>query len=510
MGEYSTGMEYLTGAFNLYFAGVSLFLDPVVIGFLLLGGLIGVVFGALPGLTSTMSLAVFTPLTFGMDDRLAFVFLIAIYNLAVYGGSISAILINIPGTPGAIATGLDGYPMAQRGEAGRAIGLAAMVSCFGGLFGMVVLVLGAPMLARIALQLHSSEYALLAMLGLTLIAFVAAKSMVKGIIAGAIGLALMVVGMDPHTGFQRFTFGIPELDTGLANVPVMIGIFGIAEVLKQIDKGMTKTVISQKISSLLSGFSELKRLIVHILRSSVIGTIIGAIPGTGGGIAAITSYGILKRLYKHPERLGTGDPVGVATAESANNAAVGGALMPSLTLGIPGDAMNAILLAALMFHGLRPGPLLFSGRPDFVSTIFISLTLSSLLILFYGLVLARQFAKVLTVPKQILLPVILILSIVGSYAMNYSLFDVWVAVIFGFVGFFLQKAGIPPAPMAIGLILGPLLEDNLRRTLLLSEGSISPFFTRPISVILLVIIFVILFGPAIYSRLRSLIRWKNK
>ena len=503
-------MEFILSAVQLYFTSLPMFFNPMTIGLLLLGTVIGITFGALPGLTSTMSLALFTPLTFGLESSQAMVFLIAIYSCAVYGGSLSAILINIPGTPSAIMTGLDGYPMSQRGEAGRAIGLATIASALGGLGGMLVLILAAPAVAQLALRLGSSEYALLASLGLALIAYISGKSIVKGVIAGFIGLLIATIGMDPIGAYPRFTFGLVDLIGGVELIPVLIGLFGIAEVLKQVDKGLLKEVGFQKISGILSCFSEVKKLWGVLIRSVAIGTFIGAVPGTGGSIAAMTSYAIQKRVSKKSKEFGTGLPEGICAPESANNASVGGALIPMLTLGIPGDPMTAVLIGALLFHGLVPGPLLFEAHPDFISAIFLTLTLSCFLILLVGLAGSKLMARVLTIPQYILMPTILVLCMVGSYTIRQSLFDIGVATVCGILGYLLQKVEIPVAPIVLGLILGPMLEDNFRRSLILSGGSLMPFFTRPGCLILILLIILVLFGPSIQSRLRRKTGFKLK
>jgi putative tricarboxylic transport membrane protein len=496
-------MEFVSNAVGLYATSLPFFLNLATIGFLLLGTAIGITFGAIPGLTSTMSLALFTPLTFGLDPKLAIVFLIAIYAAAVYGGSLSAILINVPGTPSAIVTGLEGYPMGQRGEAGRAIGLATLASAIGGLFGMLVLMLVAPAVAKFALKLHSSEYALVALLGISLIAYISGENIVKGLLAGFIGLLIATVGMDPMGAYPRFTFGLADLVGGVELIPALIGIFGVTEVFMQVELGLVQKAERQKISGILSCLSEIKRFWGVILRSSPIGTFIGAVPGAGGSIAAMTSYAIEKRVSKSGIDFGTGVPEGIVAPESANNASVGGALIPMLTLGVPGDPMTAVLIGALLFHGLAPGPLLFQEHPDFISAIFIALTLSCFLILLFGIGGSKLLAKLLTIPKYVLMPAIMIFCVVGSYTIRQSLFDIGVAIACGILGYLLRKVEVPIAPIALGLILGPLLEDNLRRTLMVSGGSFAPFITRPGSLMLTILIIIILSVPFIQNRLRS-------
>jgi len=496
-------MEFLTEAFGLYIASLDLFLEPTTIMYLFLGGVAGFLFGVLPGLTSVMGLALMLPITFWLRPEVGIIFLISTYACSVFAGSITAILINVPGTPSAIVTGLDGYPMAQKGEAGRAIGAATISSAIGGLFGLVLLVLISVPLADVALKFGSWEFSALIVMGVSLIAYISGRSLIRGMIAGVFGLLVATIGMDPMTAYPRFVFGAADILDGFEVIPVMIGIFGVAEVLKQIETASVRPRITQAITHLLSVVSEVVRMPVTLLRSSIIGVIIGAIPGVGPGISAVTSYGITKQFSKRSKELGTGVTEGVVAAESANNACVGGALIPLLTLGIPGDVMTAVLLGALMFHGLTPGPMLFVKHPGFISAAFLSLTLASfLLIPLFGLGASRLFAKILATPVHILMPLVLLFCIVGAFAMRNSLFDVGVAVAFGFLGYLMNKVDIPVPPFTLGLILGPLLEDNFRRSLLLAGGSFTPFFTRPIPLSIIVATLVILLTPFLLRRLR--------
>jgi len=343
-----------------------------------------------------------------------------------------------------------------------------------------------------------------------MMAFVSGRSIVRGMIAGIFGLLLKTIGMDPGTAYPRFTFGSADLLGGVELIPIMIGFFGVAEVLSQLEKKEVRFRITQKISGVFSVFSEVLRLPGVLFRSSLIGVFIGAIPGTGPAISATTAYAISKRFSKRAKEFGTGVTEGVVTAESANNACVGGALIPTLTLGIPGDAITAVLLGALMFQGLTPGPLLFVKHPEFVSSIFISLTLSSFIILLFGLGGARLFGKVLMTPTYILLPSILLLCAIGAYAIRNSLFDIGLAIICGILGYLMRKVDIPPAPLILGLVLGPLFEDNVRRALMLEGGSVLPFFTRPISLSVIILTALVLFGPTIGSMLQAKIKARFK
>lgn len=500
-------MDFFTDAVKLYFAGIYHFYDPMMVLLALLGTIIGILVGSIPGLTSTMGLAVFTPLTFGADPAKAIVFLIGIYQGSVYGGSISAVLVNIPGTPSAIATGFEGYPMALRGEAGRAIGFATVGSTMGGLFGIAVLCFSALTLARIALGFSAEEYVALVLLGLSIIAYISPGSLLRGMVAGVIGLLLGTVGQDPTTAYPRFTFGMVGLFSGVELIPALIGFFGVTEVLTQIEKRLSLNVI-QNFKNILPRFAELKKLWATIIRSSLIGVFVGAVPAAGGAIAAMMAYGVEKRVSKQPEKFGTGTPNGIVAPESANNASVGGAFIPMLTLGIPGDPMTAVLIGALMIHGLPIGPVLFKAHADFVSSIFIGNTLSLILILILGLAFARFFAKVITTPPYILMPIILIFCMIGSYAIRNSLFDIGITLFCGLLGYLLNKVDIPVAPLTLGLVLGPMLEENFRRVMILSEGKYTTLFTRPISLSILIFTVLFLFYPNIRSWIGK--RWRKR
>jgi putative tricarboxylic transport membrane protein len=494
-------MDYLDTLLRLYGAGWSHVFTPYALLLILGGTAVGIVFGGLPGLSSTSALALFTPLTFGLPPIEAIIFLIAIYNGSVYAGSLSAILVNIPGTPSAVATSLDGYPMANRGEAGRAIGIATLASVLGGAFGLMILMAFSPMVAQLARAFGSWENAMLAFLGLTLISYVSPGSLARGLMGGVIGLLLASIGEDPITAYPRFTGGLAELGGGLHMVVLMIGLFGMSEVFAQTETPL-RVAVAQKIGGILSSFQEISTRAAVVARSALIGTIIGVLPGAGPTIASITAYGIAKRLSRESKQYGLGCTEGIWAAESANNASVGGALVPMLTLGIPGDPMTAVLIGALMLHGLAPGPQLFTQHPDFVSSIFISFFFALIFIVFLGLMVARPFAKLLTVPRHIIVAVITLLCVIGAYVLQNSLFDVGIVVFAGLLGWLLKKVDIHPAPIVLGVVLGPMFETNLRRALFISEGSLLPFVTRPISLLMLIVILGVLFGPTIYHKLR--------
>lgn len=495
-------------SFDLYLEGLSYFTNPLMFFISFLGVLVGIVFGALPGLTATMTIAVFIPFTFGLSPVLSFAFLLGLYTGAVYGGSISAILINIPGTPNSIATSFDGFPLCQKGQAGEAIGIATVASALGGLFSVLVLSISAPLIAQVALQLSAEEYVGITLIGLSMIAIISKGSVVKGLMSGILGLMLGLVGLDPLAGIPRLIFGQIELFDGLSEIPVMIGVYGLAEMFNQVSHLKYQTVVLQKLNKVLPKAKDVKRLMPSIFRSSVIGTVIGAIPAAGGSIASLVAYGQEKKFSKNSDLLGTGIIDGVAAPEAANNAATGGALIPMMTLGIPGDPMTAVLMGGLIIQGLRPGPVLFQEQMPFVSSIFISLSLSVVFMLIIGLAGAKVFSRLITVPKNYLIPAVLVFCLVGSYAINNSVFDIGILIVAGIIGFILKFAKFPMAPIVLGMILGPIFESNLRRSLLLSSGDWSTFVTRPISLTLLIIVALIFAGPTLLKQFNKIIKKK--
>lgn len=445
----------------------------------------GIIFGALPGISSTMSLAVLMPLTFRMNATDAMMFLMGVFNGSVYGGSISAILVNIPGTPGSIATQLDGYPMAKKGRAGEALGYATLASGFGGILGLLVFMTIAPLVARIGLNFQSPEFTGLALLGLASLSAALPGSAYKGILIGILGLLLSTIGLDPLTNVLRFDFGSKNLAAGIPIIPMAVGIFGLSEVLNGLEAGRARMEILRAITRVIPPWSEMKRTIPAALRGSLVGIVVGIIPAAGSAIGVVFSYLQEKRLSPHPERFGTGIPEGIVAPESSNNAEIGGDLIPTMSLGIPGDGITAVLMGALLIQGLRPGPLLFRDHPDFVAGVYVALGVAVVLTTAFGLLGARLFARVLAIPQPILLTAIAMLCVVGAYAVHNSLFDVGTMIVFGVLGYLMQKLGFPVVPLVFGLILGPMLEENVRRTLMVSNGSWLVYLERPISLTLL-------------------------
>lgn len=492
--------------FNLYMAGLPLVWDFYVIILLFIGSAIGLIFGVLPGLGPTMGVSLALPFTLRMNPQAAFAILLGVYCGATFGGSISAILVNIPGTPAALMTVLEGYPMSQRGEAGKAISLATISSFFGGLISVLFLALFAPLIAEMALAFSAQEYFSIVVFALSIIAYVSPGSMLKGFMSGLLGLLIATIGTDPMTAIPRFTFGNTNLLGGIELIPLLIGVFGISESLMMVEGNiidLASAKVNQKIEGLIPKFKEIKSLFKPILRGSIIGTFIGAIPAAGGSTAAIVAYGLEKRISKRIELFGTGIPEGIAAPESANNGATGGAMIPMMTLGIPGDATTAVLLGGLMLHGLLPGPLLFQNHPGLVSAIFIMMALSNFAFLIYGLIGAKYFSRIITIPKIYLVPAVIVLCVLGTYSLRNNLFDVWILLGSGAIGYIMRKVAIPPAPMILGFILGSLLESNLRRALMLSKGDITTFFTRPLSLSFLILTVICCIVPFLTKRLKS-------
>ncbi len=447
-------------------------LDLKLLGLIALGTFAGIYVGAIPGLSVTMAVSILISFTFSWDVYPALALMIGIYMGGVYGGSRTAILLNIPGAPAAIATALDGYPMAQKGHAGEAIGIVTVVSFIGGFIGIFALAVFAPLLADFAIRFQPRDYFLLGVLGILLVGSLSGESLVKGIFAGALGIGLGAVGMDPLTFTERFTFGTDGLRAGVSFVAVMIGMFGISEGLMQLHTVNTPA-IKQKIGRIIPSWSMVRKHLPLGMQTSTIGTVIGALPGTGGDIAALIAYDHATRVTKNPEvPFGRGAIEGLVAPETANNAAVGGAFIPMLTLGIPGDAVTAIMIGALFIHGLNPGPMLMVEQPDMFWFIVSALSLANVFMLVFGLTGIKAFVKIVEMPRSVLLPVILLLSIVGAYAVSNSLTDVYWMLGFGVFGYFLKLYGYPLGPVILGVILSRLLDDNWRRAIISDQESL--------------------------------------
>jgi putative tricarboxylic transport membrane protein len=455
--------------------------------------LLGIFVGSLPGLTATMGVALLTTLTYTMDRDSAILVLLCMYVGAIYGGSRSAILLNIPGTPASAATSLDGFPLAQRGEAGYAMGLATAGSALGTIVGILLLVLLAPPLAEIALEFGSFEFFWLAVFGIVISGqLTGGVSPLRGYIAGILGLSVAMIGSDGIHAHVRFNLGWGELNGGIGLIPAMVGAFGFAEVLTVMWRRRAEMVEGDRSGAspdrVLPRLADLWRYKFTIGRSGVIGTLVGIIPGVGEDIGAWASYAAAKRTSPERDQFGKGSKEGLTAAETGNSAVVPGALIPALTLAVPGSAPAAVLIAALFIHGIRPGPMIMIEQPDFIYSVAAMLILATAAIAIFGLSLTRLFIQVLRIPRELLMPVVFTLCVIGPYALTQRVFDIWVMVFFGIVGFVLRQMNFPMAPLVLGIILGDLLDKSLRRGLILSDGELSPFFTRPISAIFVVII----------------------
>ena len=481
------------------------FIDPKLLLLIATGTFSGIYIGAIPGLSVTMAVSILISFTFSWEVLPALALMSGIYMGGVYGGSRTAILLNIPGAPAAIATSLDGYPLAKKGLAGEAIGITTTVSFFGGMLGLLVLGTAAPFVSEFAVRVQPRDYMMLAVLGLLLVGSLSGESLIKGVFAGAFGILIGTVGMDPLTVADRFTFGLDALRGGISFVAVMIGMFGISEALVQLHD-VHKEAMRQKIDKIIPSWATIMKHMPLTLRCSAIGVVIGALPGTGGDIAALMAYDHAKRTVKNPEvPFGQGAIEGLVAPETANNAAVGGAYIPMMTLGIPGDSVTAIMIGALFIHGLNPGPMLMIEKPDMFWYILGSLTLGTIFMLIFGLTGIRIFVKMVEMPRTVLLPVIILLSIVGAYAVNNSLSDVYWMLAFGVLGYFMKCYGYQLGPVILGVILSRLLDDNWRRAIISDQESLwlllKGVLTSPLS--------LILFGSILFLLVSKTKLWKS-
>lgn len=464
------------------------------------GVLIGIICGVLPGLSASTAVALMVPFTFGMDPVVSIVLLVSVYLAGEYGGSITAIAIGVPGTPAAAATMLDGYELTKQGKPGLALTTSVVASSIGGMIGAIILFCFSEPLANVALSFGAPEYFALAVFGLAIISSLASDNIKKGFIVMFIGLFLKTIGLDPFSGEERFTFGVPKLMDGLGFIPALIGLFAMASVFTDIDKATAKSR-AIALSFAMPKIRQLLSMWKVYLHSSILGSIIGVLPGAGATIASFICYNEVKRFSKKKDQFGKGCLEGVAAPESGNNAVVGGSLVPLLTLGIPGSGTAAVLIGALMLHDIQPGPLLFQTNGNIVYGIFAGLFVACLAQLFFGLIGVPVWIKVISAPKALLLPVIASISVVGSYSYNNSIVDVWVMLGFGLLGYLLKKFNYPVSPIILALVLGGILEENFRRSLMISEGDFSIFVTHPISAVLLLFAVLSLLSPVLFNRL---------
>jgi len=461
----------------------------------------GIFVGVLPGLNSTAGLAIMIPFTFFMDPIPAFLMMVSLYMAAEYGGSITSITLGIPGTPPAIPTCWDGFPLTQKGLVRKALGVSIISSSMGGMIGAIILIVAVVPISNFALRFGPAEYFALAVFGLSIVASLAGKSVVKSLISVTIGLLIVVIGVDVFTGYPRFTFGVVEFLEGIPFIPALVGLFAVSKVFHLIEEERTGIrKFTERAGSQFPSLKEFKSLIVSILRGSGIGTLIGAIPGAGATIASLIAYNEEKRASKHPEKFGTGVLEGVSAPESANNAAVGGALIPLITLGIPGSGSTAVMLGGLMLQGLKPGPLLMSEQPVLVYSVLVGLFLAALYQFAIGLLGIRLWVAIIRVRASLLMPFVLGLCIIGAYSLGNSVFNVILLLAFGILGYLLEKFEFPLAPVILAIVLGGIAEANFRRALAISGGSSVIFFTKPISLVLIIIALVSFVIPFIRMR----------
>lgn len=467
------------------------------------GTTVGIVVGALPGLSGSTGIILLLPLVYRLDASAALILLCGLFCGSMYGGSIAAILLNTPGTPSATATLLDGYPMNQKGEAGRALGISTVSSFIGGLISSICLALIAPQLAKVALSFTSPDFFSLSLFGLAIMASTN-KSVIKGLISGFVGLLISTVGVDSVAGIDRFTFGNYKLMRGLQLLPVLIGVFALSEVLTVVQKGGERegSAANQKLGRVIPTSSDFKALLLSAIIGGFIGVFIGIIPGTGGAISCFLAYQVVKRISKHPDDFGTGIPEGIAAPEASNNGTTGGALIPMLCLGVPGDTVTSVMLGALTLIGVKPGPQLFV-EPEGITIVYAILAgmiVIQFIMLLVGLGCAKVSPYILKIPQTLLLPLIAAFCIVGAYSNANNLFDVLIAIVFGVIGFGMKKFGYPGAPLVLGIVLGPIAESNLNRALILSNNSWTTFITHPISCVFLVVSVVLI----VYSLINNI------
>ncbi len=484
----------------MYLEALQLIIQPSVILYIVFGVASGICIGCLPGLTTTMGVALVLPLTFGMEAVQSILLLLGVYVGAVYGGSISAILLNTPGTPASAATAIDGYQMAKNGSGGRALGIATSSSFIGGLISGIYLIFVSPVLAKFALKFSAPEFFMLAVFGLCIISSISGKSMLKGLLSGCFGILIATIGIDKITGVMRFSFNSMNLFSGVNFIPVMIGLFALSQAFIGVEEMFKKSVVTKKVSHVFPKKSDWKIIFKSGTVYGSLGAFVGCIPGVGADIASFFAYGQAKSFSKRPEKFGTGIPEAIAAPEAANNGVTGGALIPMLTLGVPGDAVAAIMIGALTVQGLQPGPLLFQNNGAIVYSLFFGFLIANVCMFVFGINSVKIFTKVLSVPKSTLVPIIFVLCFVGSYALKNNIFDVGVMLFFGIIGYAFQKAEISASPAILGLILGPMAESNFRRALLMSEGDPRCFVSTGISKFFLVLILISLILPYLQKK----------
>src|SRR5690625_4604993 len=478
---------------ELFFTNFIEVLHPISLLILTCGIIFGLVFGSIPGLTATMGVALLLPITFGLSPMDGILLLIGVYMGGVSGGLVAASLLGIPGTPSSIATTFDAYPMSKKGHPVRALSIGILASFIGGLFSFIVLVTISPIISRWAVKMSSFDFAALIILALTLIAVLSTGNMVKGIASGIIGMMIALIGFAPIDGTERFTFGYLPLTAGIDLLPLIMGLFAITVIHTEVESGLSQGGPLMKVKGFAVSLKELASNTVNLIRSCLIGVALGILPGMGSGASNLIAYAQAKQSSKTPEKFGKGSAEGIYAAESANNASVGGALVPMLTLGIPGDSVTAILIGGFLIHGIQPGPLLFTNDAEIVNIVFIGFLLSIILVFLIQLFGIRIFPKILEIPKHFLYPMLLVMTVVGSFSMSHRIFDIWIMLFFGLIGFVMVKNNFPMAPMILGFVLGPMFETYFRRATM-SSSSAMDIFSYPMTIIfLLCAVFIIVY-----------------
>ncbi len=490
---------------ELFTNGFSVLMDPYTFLMVVFAIVVGTIFGALPGVSATMAVALGLPFTYSMQPIPAIVFLVAVYCSSITGGSITAILFKIPGVPSSAPTTFDGYPMAQRGEAGKALGIALGSSAIGGLVSALAMLTLSPQLTQAALSFSPSDIFAVTFMGLSILTCLDSKNILRTLISGLLGLLLACVGQDPMYAVQRLTFGSGELIAGLEMIPVLIGIFAVTEVLKQTDKRQKLSADegNASVNTKMPSFREWWGIKWLLARCSVIGTIIGILPGAGATIASFLCYSSETKLSKHPEKFGTGIIDGIAASETANNAATGGAMVPLLSLGIPGGNAAAVMMSALVLKGVQLGPLLLVNQPQYLSATFASMVVTNILMVIVAIAIAKVFAQILAVPYSYLGPIIIMLAIIGSYATNMSIADVKIMAIAGVIGLVISACHFNSAALILGLVLGVICEGNFSRAYTIARADVVAMFARPVAGTLMVISIVLLLWPIVSGVFRK-------
>lgn len=480
--------------------------DPLSILYLVLGTFGGMIFGAIPGLTGALGVTLMLPFTFSMSASRGLAMLIGIYVGGVSGGLVASVMLNIPGNAAAICTCFDGAPMARKGEPYRALSYGISASFIGGIFSAVCLIIMAPALADVGLMFGTWEYFALGVMGMSVVVKLCSNDMIKGLMGAVLGMCLAMVGQDPLSNLPRFTFGNYMLATGLSSLPTMMGLFAVAELLAQVNglRDKMTQLKTEEHQSVIPKRGAFKGLWKTVLTSCAIGTGIGIMPGVGQNTAALIAYNQARATSKRAEEFGTGCPEGIVAPEAANNAVCGGALIPMMTLGIPGDMITAVLMAGLIVQGVTPGPLLFTHNIEIVGSIYVSYILACVFMYLLYIVFIRGFIKVLSLPMNYLYPVIMVMCIIGAYTTNNRIFDIWVLLVMGAAGYFLNKLGISFAPIVLGYVLGPTMERNFRTAIMAFKGDVSSVFTRPIAMALLLVAVLMLAGGPLLKELRKL------